>query len=291
VLYLIIVTILWAFSFSLIGEYLMGLDKYFLVFIRIALAAALFVPFTRFRSVPLTLQLQLLLIGSVQIGIMYLLLYHSYSFLSVPEILLFTIFTPFYVTLIYDILAKRFRFLYLISAAIAVFGAFIIRYDNVSGEFLTGFLLIQAANICFAAGQSAYKYVVEKRCEFKQEEIFGYFHFGALIVTSLAFLTFGDFGKIDASLSEWFILIWLGLAASGVGYFLWNKGATMVDAGVLGIMNNALIPAGLIVNITIWGKVENYMTLAIGTAVILFSLWLHAKLMKKDKSICQDKTY
>jgi carboxylate/amino acid/amine transporter len=289
--YLIIVTILWAFSFSLIGEYLMGLDKYFLVFIRIVLAAALFIPFTRFRDIPRTLQFKLLLIGSVQLGVMYLLLYHSYNFLSVPEILLFTIFTPFYVTLIYDILAKQFRFLYIISAAIAVLGAFIIRYDNVNNEFLTGFLLVQAANICFAAGQSAYKYMAEKEHRFKQEEIFGYFYFGALIVTSFAFLMFGDFGKINPSPLEWFILLWLGLAASGVGYFLWNKGATMVDAGILGIMNNALIPAGLIVNIIIWGKVENYITLTIGTAIILFSLWLHAKLIKKDKSTCQDKTY
>ncbi|MDR2636180.1 MAG: DMT family transporter, partial [Campylobacteraceae bacterium] len=155
--YLVVVTILWAFSFSLISEYLMGLDKYFLVFVRIFLAALLFIPFTKFKNIPRVLQFQLLLIGSLQIGVMYLCLYHAYSFLIVPEILLFTIFTPFYVTLVYDILAKRFHFLYLISAGVAVLGAFIIRYDNVSDSFLIGFLLIQAANICFAIGQSAYK--------------------------------------------------------------------------------------------------------------------------------------
>jgi drug/metabolite transporter (DMT)-like permease len=165
-----------------------------------------------------------------------------------------------------------------------VLGAFIIRYDNVSDSFLIGFLLIQAANICFAIGQSAYKYVIEKNKNFDQKEIFGYFHFGALIVTALAFFMFGDFEHINPSPKQWFVLFWLGLAASGVGYFLWNKGATMVDAGVLGIMNNALIPAGLIVNIAIWSKVENYVTLSIGTAVIIFSLWLHAKLMKRYKT-------
>jgi carboxylate/amino acid/amine transporter len=258
----------------------MDLDKYFLVFIRAALAALLFLPFTKFRGVPLILQLQLMLIGAVQIGIMYLFLYHSYQFLSVPEILLFTIFTPFYVTLAYDILARSFHFLYLISAGVAVLGAFIIRYDNVNNDFLAGFLLIQAANICFAAGQSAYKYVLKNRQNFDQKEIFGYFYFGAALVTSIAFFALGDFEKITPSPLQWVILFWLGLAASGVGYFLWNKGAVMVDAGVLGIMNNALIPAGLIVNIAIWGKVENYTTLTIGTSVILFSLYLHAKFMK-----------
>lgn len=286
--YLILVTILWAFSFSLIGEYLMDLDKYFLVFVRITLAAALFLPFTKFRNIPFILQLQLLLIGSVQIGIMYLFLYHSYHFLSVAEILLFTIFTPFYVTLVYDILARRFHFLYLISAGIAVLGAFIIRYENVSNHFWAGFFLVQAANICFAIGQSAYKYVLGKNKNFDQREIFGYFHFGAFIITVVMFLIFGDFERICPSLFQWFILLWLGLAASGVGYFLWNKGATMVDAGTLGIMNNALIPAGLIINITIWNRTENYTTLVIGTIVILLSLLLHAKITKTPMNLSKN---
>jgi carboxylate/amino acid/amine transporter len=273
---------LWAFSFSLIGEYLMNLDKYFLVFIRIVFAAALFVPFTKFRGIPRILQLQLMFIGAVQIGVMYLFLYHSYRFLSVPEILLFTIFTPFYVTLIYDILIGRFHFSYLISAGLAVLGAFIIRYDNISKNFWTGFFLVQAANICFALGQSAYKYVAEKNRNIDQKEMFGYFHFGALIVTVFAFFVFGNFEKINPSFLQWFILLWLGLVASGIGYFLWNRGATMVDAGILGIMNNALIPAGIIVNITLWNRVENYRTLMVGTAIILASLLFHAKCNKFD---------
>ncbi|MDR1614288.1 MAG: EamA family transporter [Campylobacteraceae bacterium] len=281
--YLIIVTILWAFSVSLIGEYLIGLDSYFLVFIRVFLASLIFIPFTKFRGVPTKLQLSLLLIGSIQIGIMYLCLYHSYRFLTVPELLLFTIFTPFYVTLVYDVLHKQFNALYLISAFVAVLGAYIIRYENVSSGFLFGFILIQASNICFAIGQSAYKYIIERYKTFDQKEIFGYFHFGALMITTVAILIFGNFEKMNPSTLQWGVLMWLGIMASGIGYFLWNKGATMVDAGVLGIMNNALIPTGLFVNIIIWGKVENYVSLSIGTAVIIFSLWLHTKFMKMKR--------
>jgi drug/metabolite transporter (DMT)-like permease len=202
----------------------------------------------------------------------------------VPEILLFTIFTPFYVTLVYDIFHKQFHALYLISAAVAVLGAYIIRYQNVNEGFLVGFLLIQAANICFAVGQSAYKYVIEKHNTFDQKEIFGYFHFGAFVVTTAAFMAFGNFEKTDPSPIQWGVLVWLGVAASGVGYFLWNKGATMVNAGTLAIMNNALIPAGLIVNIVLWNKIENYVSLTIGTLVIIFSLWLHAKFVKREKA-------
>jgi carboxylate/amino acid/amine transporter len=283
-IYLVITTALWAFSFSFIGVYLGNLDSFFLVFIRVFLASLVFVPFTKFRGVPKKLKLSLLAIGSVQIGIMYLCLYHAYHFLTVPEVLLFTIFTPFYVTLIYDVLHKQFNALYLVSAFVAVLGAYIIRYENVNSGFLIGFLLIQAANICFAAGQSAYKYLIEKYKTFDQKEIFGYFHFGALVITTVAILLLGNFEKMTPSAFQWGILVWLGAIASGVGYFMWNKGATMVDAGVLGIMNNALIPAGLFVNIIFWGKIENYISLGIGTTIILFSLWLHAKFMKLKKT-------
>jgi drug/metabolite transporter (DMT)-like permease len=48
---LIITTILWAFSFSLIGEYLAGsVDSYFSVLMRVGLAALVFLPFLRTRG-------------------------------------------------------------------------------------------------------------------------------------------------------------------------------------------------------------------------------------------------
>ncbi len=47
---------------------------------------------------------------------------------------------------------------------------------------------------------------------------------------------------------QWGILVFLGVVASGIGYFMWNYGATQVDAGTLGIMNNMHVPAGLLVN-------------------------------------------
>ena len=154
---LIFVTILWAFSFSLIGEFLAGrLDSYFAVFARVALACAVFLPFTKFRRVPLRLALGVMAIGAVQIGVMYLFYYNSFLYLSVAEVALFTIFTPFYVTIVYDAFALRFRALYLLSVGIAVFGALVIKYGSINEGVLKGFLLVQGANLCFGAGQSAY---------------------------------------------------------------------------------------------------------------------------------------
>lgn len=116
---------------------------------------------------------------------------------------------------------------------------------------------------------------MESYQDIKQSEVFGYFHLGALCVSILAFIMFANPDKLSPTLIQWAVLIWLGVVASGLGYFLWNKGACEVDAGVLAIMNNALVPVGLIVNLFIWDKQTNYLLLILGSIVIAFSLYLH----------------
>ncbi|KEA46580.1 DMT family transporter [Campylobacter mucosalis] len=283
---LVFVTILWAFSFSLIGEFLSGrVDSYFSVFTRVALACIVFLPFTSFRGVDRRLALGIMGIGAVQIGAMYLFYYNSFLYLSVPEVALFTIFTPFYVTLVYDAFSLKFRKLYLISVGTAVLGAFIIKYGSINDGALKGFLLVQGANICFGFGQSAYKILIEKFKGVEQKSVFGYFHFGAFFVTLIAFLLFGNFSKTSLDNTQIFVLIWLGVVASGLGYFLWNKGACEVDSGVLAIMNNALIPAAILVNLIFWYKDTDLARLAIGAAILYLSLILHKKIMKFYKMV------
>lgn len=105
---LIITTILWAFSFSLIGEYLAGsVDSYFSVLMRVGLAALVFLPFLRTRGQSLKTIVLYMLVGAMQLGIMYLFSFRAYVYLSVSEFLLFTVLTPLYITLIYDLLSKR----------------------------------------------------------------------------------------------------------------------------------------------------------------------------------------
>ena len=277
---LIFVTILWAFSFSLIGEFLAGkVDSYLAVFVRVALASLVFLPFTKFRGINPKLAIGIMGIGAVQIGLMYLCYYNSFLYLSVPEVALFTIFTPFYVTLIYDAFSFKFRPLYLFSVGVAVFGALIIKYGAINEGAIKGFLLVQGANICFGAGQSAYKALLE-RFEVDQKKVFGYFHFGAFFVAVIALITLGNPAKFHVDLTQTLVLLWLGAVASGVGYFMWNKGACEVDSGVLAIMNNALIPAAIIVNLVFWQKDANLTRLILGAAIMYISLLIHNKIMK-----------
>lgn len=277
---LVFVTILWAFSFSLIGEFLAGhVDSDFAVLSRVLLATLIFLPFTRWRGVPGGLRLGVLVTGMLQFGITYLCLYRSFSYLTVPEVLLFTIFTPLYVTLIDDALFRRFSPIALVAAAIATFGAGIIRYDGLSEDFITGFLLLQVANFTFAAGQVGYKHVMRRySVDIPAYRTFGYFFMGALIIALPSFMVFGNADRLPTTALQWGILTWLGLAASGLGLFLWNRGACKVDAGTLAIMNNVLVPAGLLVNILIWSRDADLFRLALGGAVLALSLWVNARL-------------
>ncbi len=111
--------------------------------------------------------------------------------------------------------------------------------------------------------------------------MFGYFYLGALCVATIAFILMGNLDKLPTTSTQWWILIYLGVIASGVGYFAWNKGATMVNAGALAVMNNALVPAGLIVNIVIWNRDVDLLRLGIGGIIIMASLWINETWVKR----------
>lgn len=194
---LIITTILWAFSFSLIGEYLAGsVDSYFSVLMRVGLAALVFLPFLRTRGQSLKTIVLYMLVGAMQLGIMYLFSFRAYVYLSVSEFLLFTVLTPLYITLIYDLLSKRrLRWGYLLSAALAVIGAAIIRYDKVSDHFWTGLMFVQLANISFAIGMVGYKRLMETR-PMPQHNAFAWFYMGAAIVAVAAWFMLGNPQKL-----------------------------------------------------------------------------------------------
>lgn len=277
-LLLVVTTILWAFSFSLIGEYLAGqVDSWFSVLMRVGLAALVFLPFLRWKNIHWRVILLYMAVGSIQLGIMYLFSFRAYLYLTVPEFLLFTVMTPLYVTLIYDLLrCQRLRWGYALSALLAVVGAAIIRYDHLSEHFWWGLLLVQAANLCFAIGQVGYKRLMEVH-PIPQHVAFSWFYIGAFAVAVVAWFAFGNPQKLPTTQLQWGVLVWLGVGASALGYFMWNYGATQVDAGTLGIMNNVHVPAGLLVNLAIWQEKPHWPSFIIGAIVIMASLWVHRR--------------
>lgn len=281
--YLISVTALWAFSFSLIGVYLAGqVDSYFAVLVRVTLAMLVFLPFLRPSLLRGKQRITLMALGAIQLGVMYTFLYQSFLLLSVPEVLLFTIFTPVYIALLDDLLFGRFTPIYLLTALLAVVGAAVIRYDGIDSGFWLGFFVVQGANLCFALGQVGYRRLAaDLPADLAWHNVFGWFFIGAMVVALPAYLLFGNSAALPSTPLQWGVLAWLGLAASGVGYFAWNQGATRVDAGTLAIMNNALIPAGLLVNLVIWSREADIVRLLLGALIMAASLWLNHWLLQR----------
>lgn len=275
--YLIFVTLLWAVSFNLIGVYLAGaVDSYFAVLTRVVLAGLIFLPMTRWRGVAPGFIAGVTVVGMLQFGVTYLCLYLSFNVLTVAEVLLFTVLTPLHVALIDDALNRRFNPWAFLAAAVAVFGAGLIRYDDLSGDFLGGFLLLQLANFTFAAGQVGYKHLAQRyQSQIPLHRRFGYFFIGALLVVLPAWLILGDPERLPTTSTQWGVLLWMGVLATALGQFCWNKGATLVDAGTLAVMNNLSVPVGLVINLLFWGSETRLDLLAIGGLLILASLWIN----------------
>ena len=271
--YLLTTTFIWAFSFSLIGHYLSPvIDSWSLSFFRTLIALLVFIPFID-TKISKKHMLFMILIGAVQIGIMYLMYLNAFYFTSVSKILLFTITTPLYVTFIADLVEKKFRSFFLMLSIVSIVGASFLRFTSPAQNDLIGFFLIQGANFCFALGQVLYKYF-EKWTGRTPNGMsdFAYFYIGALIFTTIGFLSSDVKTPLPNDIATWLLIVWMGVGASGLGFYFWDKGSLFVSSGTLAVMNNLVIPLGLMVEILFFGQALNSETYLIGTLIIVVSI-------------------
>jgi drug/metabolite transporter (DMT)-like permease len=279
---LFLVSFAWAFSFGLIKGNLTGVDSNFVSFARMFISFLVFVPFIRLRKINGKLALKLTLAGIVQFGVMYIAYIAAFKTLQAYEVVLFTIFTPIYVTLLDDAIHKKFNPLYLLTATLAVLGTWVIKGGAVqSPGFLSGFLLVQVSNLCFAFGQVYYRRVMAENPDLKDSEVFGVLYFGAVLVTLAATVIFVPLSTISLTAKQIWTLIYLGAVASGVCFFLWNIGARKVNLGALAIFNDLKIPLAVAVSLLVFGEKTNLSTLLIGGGIIIASLILNEILAKK----------
>jgi len=273
-IFLIISTIIWAFSFSIIGNYLSSdIDPWSLSLIRVIISFLIFLPFIDL-NINKKRMVYIIGVGAIQIGFMYSFYLNAFSFISVEKILLFTIFTPIYVTIISDIFQKKIKKFFLFLSILSVIGSLIIRITDVQLLDLKGFILIQGANFSFALGQVLYKRYIKNnsKLDYNLNE-FGYFYFGAIIIASLGSLIMIDSLSYPKSTTQWLLVLWLGAIASGLGYYFWNRGSVLVNNGTLAVMNNLVIPLGLFIEIIFFSKLINVTNYIIGALIILSSIY------------------
>jgi drug/metabolite transporter (DMT)-like permease len=272
---LLVVSLIWAFSFGLIKR-LAGLDSTAVAVLRLAISLAVFVPFFRPGQMGAARMTRLAVIGAVQFGAVYVLYLRSYAHLHAYEVALFTITTPIFVALIDAALERRWRMRYLAAAAFSVAGAAVVLWKSmgVSGV-LGGFILVQLSNLCFAAGQLAWR---RERAWLPpgvgDASVFALLFAGGLALTLAVSLFATDWHSFAATGSQWATIAYLGAVASGVGFFLWNVGSTRVNAGALAALNNAKIPLGIACSLVVFGERADLGRLFIGGGLMAIGVWI-----------------
>ncbi|MGD8780543.1 MAG: EamA family transporter [Ignavibacteria bacterium] len=281
-IYLLIVSLIWAFSFGLIKDNLTGLDSNFVAFARLFLSLIVFMPFLRLKNITAKLRVKLILTGAVQYGIMYLTYIYSYQFLKAYEVAIFVIFMPLYVTLINDILERRFSRLFLITSILSIAGAAVIVYKEFQRtDFIIGLLLMQVSNLCFAFGQVYYKKIFSNEKHVNDSQMFALLYLGAVLITGV-FASFSiSFSELAITSTQLYSLIYLGAISSGLCFFLWNLGARKTDAGTLAVMNNFKVPLAVAASVFIFGEEGDLIRMSIGLVIILTALFFNGPLMKR----------
>ena len=282
--YLIIVSIIWALSFSLIKGTLTLIDPFFVSFARLFISFIVFLPFSRLKNVNKKLLPHLFFIGIIQYGLMYIAYIYSYQYLKAYEIVILTIFTPIFVVIASDLWEKRFTSTNWLKAFLAIIGSGIIIYNEQTEiGFWIGILLVQISNILFATGQVYYKKLLEKNSVTEQKEYYAIVFLGAVFITSIFAIIGTNFSLLEVSLNQWLILLYLGVIATGLGFFLWNVGATKVPSGSLAVLNNLKIPLGVIFAVLLLSESVNYLKLILGSIFILFALIMKENFLFKKK--------
>ena len=277
-IYLAIVSLLWAFSFGLIGSALSGVDSFFTATIRLGCATLLFLPFLRAKEIVRIDRVRLVLIGAIQFGVMYACYMRAFQYLPSHLVAIFSILTPVYVVIIHDLRQRTFSSRYLIAALLSVLGAAAIKAKTIpTGDFWIGFGLMQAAGIAFAYGQVAYRDWKRNNPQTKDRSVFSLLAMGGTASAGIAGVLLSDWSTLEVKADQWKSILYLGFVASGLGFFLWNKGAAKSSPGTLAVFNNAVVPLAVLCSLFVFGEsqsmdLENGIRLALGSALVLGAL-------------------
>jgi drug/metabolite transporter (DMT)-like permease len=274
-LLLFTVSVVWAFSFGLVKR-LTGLDSTAIAAVRLAISLVVFLPFLRMSRIPVSSRFRLFLIGSVQFGAVYILYLRSYAHLHAYEVALFTITTPIFVALADAAVERRWRMRYAAAALLSVAGAAAIVYNSVGAAgVLEGFMLVQLSNVCFAVGQVAWRRERKRLpTDVSDASAFALPYAGALALTLVVSLFTTHWAAFEPTPSQWATIVYLGAVASGVCFFLWNVGATLVNAGTLAVFNNAKIPLGIACSLIFFGENADVKRLLLGGGLMAIGVWV-----------------
>lgn len=284
--YLFLVSIIWAFSFGLIKTNLTSLHPIVVTGLRLFIATLVFLPFLRMHKIPGKTRWSLFIIGGIQFGLMYIFYNISFQYLKAFEVALFTIFTPLFVTVVSNVIERKWNNPYLLTSILAIIGTAIIVHTGFSRPgMILGFVMVQLSNLCFAIGQVYYRRTMIKAGNVKDMEIFALPYLGGFVAALIVSVFYVNFSEIRITTSQWLNLIYLGALASGLGFFMWNYGARRTNIGALAIFNNLKIPLSITVSLIFFHEKTDIQSLLIGGSIVIVSLVINQMIENKRKPV------
>jgi drug/metabolite transporter (DMT)-like permease len=276
--YLVAVSLVWSASFGIFKSTLVSIDPALTAFLRLMLSMLVFLPFLRLRGLSTRMRLFYFGIGAVEYGAMYLFFNASFRHLDAWQVALMTLTTPLYVIAIDAIRTRKLEMRFLLAATLAVAGGVLamLKTTHTLPDSLAGALLVQGANLSFALGQILYRALRERTKEVRDRELFALLYAGGAVFAAAGVLADGCAGEIASiSSSQWLALAYMGAVSSGLGFFLWNVGATKVSAGMLAALNNLKVPLAILVSIVFFGESAGRLEFLIaGLLVMTAGAWL-----------------
>lgn len=266
-LYLIIATICFSLSFGLIKSQLSVLPSEFVVLCRLFIATLIFLPFL--KKFNLKTHVIVMVIGIFQFGIMYLAFLKAFKYLQGNEVALLTTTTPVFVALWSCFLGEKFKPVYILCILMSVLGAGIIVWHNLAFNMIVkGVVLMETSNCCFALGQVMWKkYIGNEAVNIMSSAYLG----AVLLILPWAFFSV-DFSTLTLTKPQILSILYLAIVPTGIGFWLWNKGAKAVKYSTLAVMNNLKIPLGVFFSIVLFHEKIDVLNFIIGSSVILLAI-------------------
>lgn len=279
-LYLLIATVCFSLSFGLIKSQLSMLPTDLVVVLRLFCAVLIFLPFI--KRIAYKEHLKAFFIGIIQFGVMYFAFLKAFKFLQGNEVALLTTTTPVFVAIWASLFGDKFKFIYILCILMSVLGAGVVVWQNLEfSQIVKGVLLMETSNCTFALGQVLWKNFIPN--EIKSENIMASAYLGAFCLMVPFVIVNNDFSLTTINRLQFLAILYLGIVPTGIGFYLWNKGAKYVKSSTLAIMNNLKIPFGVLFSILIFHEKINVLNFVLGSSIIMLAiLILHLRLKYED---------
>jgi len=110
----------------------------------------------------------------------------------------------------------------------------------------------------------------------------------AFLISLLNSLFVTDYSVLHLIPKQIYTLLYLGILASGVCFFLWNFGAIKVNAGTLAVFNNLKVPLGVAASIFVFNEDGDFTKMIFGGIVIGAALYISEHFNSKETSLVEN---